>query len=263
MGLNAGQYNMQCWNSTNNPDQMNRPKLVYQCLQLIKAMQKRFTNGEIAIPSTDIKTGCKGIEICILYRPEKSLFADIATFLSQTATDLSFDYRDFVKQDAGITRYFNQQEIDNVSLLDKPVPDDLTEDKVATMAAAADEFKGFHMNDDWKNGIPGEQRAPPFQIPRTTLQRLHQKEGAELAEEIRAIMEAIQLAQNQTKTGWQIISMLAKGALPVAWNAAVANEIAGSVFCIIIIYTVAGVGAALAVTGVLFADLAMFAGKFT
>lgn len=192
---------------------MNRPRLIYQSLQLIRAMQKRFTNGEIAIPSTDIKESRKGIEICILYRPERALFDDIASFLSKTAEDLSLDYRKFVKQEVGITTYFSQQEIDNVSLLDKPIPDDLTEDKVAKIAAGADYSRSFTMSDNWRNSIPTEQRVPPLLIPRTTLQRLHQKEGNDLAAEIRGIIDALRLVQDQTKTSWQMIAMIAKGAL--------------------------------------------------
>lgn len=213
MGLQAGQYSMQCWNSTSNPDTMNRPRLIYQSLQLIRAMQKRFTNGEIALPSTDIKESRKGIEICILYRPEQALFDDIASFLSKTADDLSLDYRKFVKQEVGITTWFSQQEIDNVSLLDRPVPDDLTEEKVATIAAGADYSRSFTMSDHWKSCTPAEQRIPPMLIPRTTVQRLHQKEGNELGAEIRGIMASLQFAKDQTKTSWQMISMLAKGAL--------------------------------------------------
>lgn len=192
---------------------MNRPRLIYQSLQLIRAMQKRFTNGEIALPSTDIKESRKGIEICILYRPEQALFDDIASFLSKTADDLSLDYRKFVKQEVGITTWFSQQEIDNVSLLDRPVPDDLTEEKVATIAAGADYSRSFTMSDHWKSCTPAEQRIPPMLIPRTTVQRLHQKEGNELGAEIRGIMASLQFAKDQTKTSWQMISMLAKGAL--------------------------------------------------
>ncbi|KAF3012607.1 hypothetical protein E8E14_008552 [Neopestalotiopsis sp. 37M] len=213
MGLQAGQYSMQCWNSTSNPDTMNRPRLIYQSLKLIRAMQKRFTNGEIAIPSTDIKESRKGIEICILYRPERALFDNIASFLSKTAEDLSLDYRKFVKQEVGITTYFSQQEIDNVSLLDKPIPDDLTEEKVAKIAAGADYSRSFTMSDNWRNSIPTEQRVPPLLIPRTTLQRLHQKEGNDLAAEIRGIISALRLVQDQTKTSWQMIAMIATGAL--------------------------------------------------
>ncbi|KAK6193513.1 hypothetical protein LQW54_012380 [Pestalotiopsis sp. IQ-011] len=191
MGLQAGQYSMQCWNSTRNPDIMNR----------------------IAIPSTDIKESRKGIDICTLYRPEQALFDDIASFLSKTGEDLSLDYRKFVKQEVGITTYFSQQEIDNVSLLDKPIPDDLTEEKVAKIAAGADYSRSFTMSDNWSNSTSAEQRVPPLLIPRTTLQRLHQKEGSDLAAEIRGIIGALRLVQDQTKTSWQMIAMIAKGAL--------------------------------------------------
>ncbi|KAI4599472.1 hypothetical protein KJ359_001914 [Pestalotiopsis sp. 9143b] len=148
---------------------------------------------EIAISSTDIKESRKGIEICILYRPERALFDDIVSFLSKTAEDLSLDYRKFVKQDVGITTYFSQQKIDNVSLLDRPIPDDLTEEKVAKIAAGADYSRGFTMSDNWRNSVPAEQRVPPLLIPRTTLQRLHQKEGNDLAAEIRGIIGALRL----------------------------------------------------------------------
>ncbi|KAK1989894.1 hypothetical protein LX36DRAFT_676261 [Colletotrichum falcatum] len=221
MGLEAGQYSMQCWNSTQNPDDIDRPKLMYQCFQLIKELQKNFSNGEIAIPSTQNKEK-KGVEICILYRAGANLFADIADFLTHTATSLGLNYQTFVKQDAGLTRYFNQQEIDNIALLDRPVPEDLTEQSIAQQIEHAATFNGYQMNDSWRNGIPPEQRALPFQITRNTLRRLHQREGDELAAEIRAVMEAIQAANTGTNSAYTIITMIAKGAAAIAGFAAAA-----------------------------------------
>jgi hypothetical protein len=261
MGLNAGQYSMQCWNSTQNPDQMNRSKLLFQCFQLIKAMQKRFTNSEIAIPSTDTKVTRKGIEICILYPAGTSLFGDVADFLTETAVAMGFDYRKFVKQDAGITRYFNQQEIDNVSLLNQPVPDNLTEESINENIEKASKFTGFLMNDSWRNGIPAEQRAAPFQIPRTTLQRLHKKEGNELAAEIKVIMEAIQAANVELKTSTSIITMIAKGAIALSNIAFIGTELAGSYLCVLILWNLGLTGAAIASGGILLAVIALFAGK--
>ncbi|KAI0469658.1 hypothetical protein GGR56DRAFT_662253 [Xylariaceae sp. FL0804] len=258
MGLPAGQYSMQCWHSTQNPDDMNRPRLMYQCFQLIKAMQKRFANREIAIPSTE-SVEKKGIEICIFYPAGANLFADIADFLTNTAISLGLDYQKFVKQDAGLTRYFDQRQMDNISLLDKPVPEDLTEKTISESIEKAAQFHGYQMNDSWKNTIPAEQRVMPFQITRSTLQRFHTKEGNELAAEIKAVMEAIQAANAGSKSAYSIIAMIADGAAAIASIAAVGDEIAGSIYCIIIMFNSGLVGAAIASSAVLLGIVAGFA----
>lgn len=262
MALQAGQYSMQCWHSTSNPNDMSWPKLIHQCLQLIKSLQSRFTNGEIAIPSRDQKDSRKGIEICIIYRPEKQLFGDIASYLSRTSIEKSLDYQNFVKQHAGITRYFNDQEIGNVSVLATPIPDDLTEEKIAQIAGSVREYEGFKMNNDWKNSTQAKQRSMPFQITRSTLQRLHQKEGANLCAEIHNIMDGFKAAQGETKSAWQLITMLAKGAVAVVGSVGVFGEaVAGTILCVEIVYAVVGVAAAAIVGAALLAIVAVFACK--
>jgi hypothetical protein len=260
MGLQAGQYNLQCWNSTSNPSEINRPHLLYQCMQLIKALQQRFTNGEIAIPSSDAKPDRKGIEICIFYRAGADLFADVASFLTDTAARLGLDYTRFVKQDAGLTRYFDQQAVDNISLLAKPVPDDLTEEAIAKALDQAASFS-LNMNDAWRDGIPADQRAKPFLIPRSTLRRFHQKEGNDLATEVEAVMDAIAAKNAELKSSTSLIVTLAKGAMWLGGTALVGSELSGSAACIMILWAAGFTGAAIASAGVLIGVLAAFAGK--
>lgn len=202
---------MQCWNSTENPDQINRPRLFFQCLQLIKALQKHFKKGEIAVPSTDTKPTRKGIEICVFSPAGTVVNDDIAEFLTATASTLGLEYRKFVKQDVGITRYFNELEINNVSLLHKPVPEDFTEKLISETYEKVSQFNGYRMNDSWRNGIIPEQRSVPFLIPRTTLKRLQSCDNKQIAGEIQAIIKSIQLAGSETKTSFKIINTLAQG----------------------------------------------------
>ncbi|KAK7711096.1 hypothetical protein SLS57_008186 [Botryosphaeria dothidea] len=263
MTLQAGQYSMQCWNSTRNPNDMNRPKLIYQCLQLIKALQARFTNGEIAIPSRDQKETRQGVEICILYRPELPIFDDIASFLTRTASEKSLDYQEFVKQDMGVTRYFNDEEIRNVSLLAAPVPDGLTEDKIAEVAKSVTEYDGFNANHDWSNSIPAEQRATQrFQITRRSLQRLHEKEGQDLRGEISNLLDGFKAAQGEIKTAWQVIAMIAKGVVAVGGVGAIGGVLGGTVYCVFIVSVWVGVGFAVVIGAALLAIAAVlgFAG---
>lgn len=253
---------MQCWNSTANPSEMNRPRLLFQTFELIRAMQKRFTNSEIAIPSTDTKPTRMGIEICILYRAGTNLFADIANFLTKTATEKGLDYHNFVKQEAGITRYFSQEEIENVSVLGKPIPESITENSIAETIEKAKGFSGFRMNDSWRNGIPAEQRAAPFLISRTKLKRFHEKGGNELAGEIRAVMDAISNGNKELKTSTSLITMLAKGAAWLASVGFVAGELAGSFACVLILWSAGFAAAALATGGILIGALAAIAGEY-
>jgi hypothetical protein len=223
-------------------------------------MRKNFTNGEIAIPSTtDVNK--QGIEICILYRAGANLFADIAEYLTTTAASMGLEYRNFTKQDIGVTRYFNQDEMDNIAILDKDVPDSLTEEYIAASIKQAQSLSGLQGNSNWRNSVPPEQRVLPFAITRSTLQRFHSKEGEDLAAEIRGAMASILDANAQTKSAYTVFSMIAKGAVWLSGIGAVGSELGGTVFGIIIIYNVVGLGAALAVGGVLVAAAAILTGK--
>ncbi|KAF1977896.1 hypothetical protein BU23DRAFT_564750 [Bimuria novae-zelandiae CBS 107.79] len=251
---------MRCWHSTANPDQMNRPRLLFQCFELIKAIQKKFGNGEIAIPSTD-SDNKKGVEICILHRAGTDMFADIANFLTQTACSMKFDYLNFAKQDVGITRYFNQQEVDNVSVLGKPIPDGLTEQSIAATIDQAREFKGFRMNDSWRNGIPPDQRAAPCQITKSTLRKFHEKEGNDLADEVKAVMDAISNANKGLKTSTSLITMLAKGAAWLSTVGFVGSQLGGSIFCVMLLWSAGFTGVAIAAGGLILGVVAAIAGE--
>lgn len=202
---------MQCWNSTVNPSQSNRAQLLYQCFQLIKALQQQFTNGEIAVPSTDPDPKNSGMEICILYPCETMLFGDIADFLTSTAESMGFAYRKFVKQDVGLTRFFSVTELENISHLDRQVPDELHEEAIRRHLDQIAQFNGFHTNESWRNSIIPEQRCAPLIIPRTTLRRLHTLEGNDLTAVISSIMQGIEAASHKIKTGIAIIEMIATG----------------------------------------------------
>lgn len=148
-----------------------------------------------------------------------------------------------------------------MSSLGKPVPDSLSEQSIAENIEKAAQFTGFRMNDTWRNGISAEQRAAPFQIPRTTLQRRGTQKGDELAAEIRAIMEAIQAANADIKTSTSVITMIAKGAVALFSVGFVGGELAGSAYCVLILWNAGFTGAAIATGGILLAVIAVFTGK--
>ncbi|KAE8444706.1 hypothetical protein EG329_014364 [Mollisiaceae sp. DMI_Dod_QoI] len=232
-----------------NPKRLHRPRLLHSALRLIKALESKFQNHEIAIPSRDIKKTRKGVEIVILYRLENKFFDDIASFLSATATELKLEYKNFVKQDEGITRYFYERQIGNIESTYKPQSKIPTEDELSKAIKKVKEYEGFQNTTDFEKSLPATERATQLGILRRHAKYLHEKEGEELKDEILRMMDTCQATKELPKTGWQIFTWLAGGLLGFTSLGAIVTFVGTAWLTLCVIAAYVSVGAAIATGG--------------
>ena len=268
MALPPGQYILGCWNSTQNPAEINRPKLLFQCYKLIKALQAKLKGQQVIVPSRDEKDSRKGIEICVMYAAGSgSSFANIAETLTKEAELLSLDYKVFVEQQESLTRYFNASELDNISELLTPATETLTEKNFQEMEQLAQSWTGFDVSTKWAKVVEKEKMGQPILVLKKTLARLRKAEKDDLRKEITALMDSLHGASMaKSKTAWQTILMIGAGAIAVAgWvakAAAIGAWVSNALLMISFVASFLTVGAIAAAVTVLFGVFGLLLGTY-
>lgn len=216
MPLPSGQYILACWNSTENPENVKKSKILFQAHKLIKALRAKLNGKQIIMPSSDAKDMRKGVEICVMYQAGTGdSFANVAQTLNEAATSLSLDYKNFVEQEENLTRFFDDQEMRNIDELANPITKDITEKDFEDFEETARSFTGFNLSNTWSHNVPANKTTAPLLMTRNTLSRLRKAEKDQLRKEITGFMDSLNAMSKAPKTPWQTIVMVAGGMIAV------------------------------------------------
>ncbi|KAI9876843.1 MAG: hypothetical protein M1830_005477 [Pleopsidium flavum] len=259
------QFTMTCWNSTQNPPEVNKTTMFTQCMKFVRALQSALTGGQIVLPSRDKDESKKGIEIMVFYQAGTGgSFDSVSNFLTQKANDDHLDYKSFAEQEYSLTRGFTDSEMANIRSTVSPIQGELSETEVQGAIDRIRASTGYSSLDAWEKEIPKSQVSEPFQLTTKRLQSLRNARGDALKDELIGIMDGLNAAVAATKTSWATLIALGSGLVAVGGYIAgattalvtVGSEIAG----IFLLAAIVGTGPVALAIAAIVALIALVAG---